>query len=399
MQKLCKYLLFNAIVFILIALSNCTVENFSLQALQDVIFEIFIRRGLFFEIVFFGEFSKNTSRPFSEVIRRLSGNQTILISNYDTFCPKQIKSSALFFVDSDSNTNLTEITFTRLHPGFMKFLFVFEDESVDLMPFQINPGRESGRVVQYSYFLLKSQRDLELKTFEWWTEKACNTPQLVTLNTFKADSEDWQKPLEIHDKFLNFHNCTIKSLSNTFVLPVLDVSKKEGYVFINQFGVKVLAKREVLEVRLVNIIAECGNFTPQRALLHDFGYRIGFAFSCVQDLQQEDFVMHHESVFTKLFNVTCNYAFHQQTLVTMYSPPDPYTNYEKMVMPFDVDTWMYIGITFLAAFIIIFFINFLPKRFRDVIYGERVTSPTLNTIGTFFGYVWILHHIICITFT
>lgn len=385
MQNFCKYLLVNALFLSLFSLSDCTMENLSLQALQDVIFEIFIRRGLFFEVIFYGEFSKNISKPLSEVIRRLSGNQAILISNYETFCPKQMKSSAIFFVDAYSKTNLTEIKFSYNFPSHMKFLFVFEDESIDLMQFQANPGRENGRVVQFSYFFVKSQRDFELKTFEWWTEQACNTPQLLTLNTFNTTLGNWQKPLEIQDKFLNFHNCTVKSFSNTFVIPMIDVAKKKGYVYFNPQGVGVLAKREALEIRLINIIAVRGNFTPQRALIHDFGYRIGLGFGCVQDLQHEDFVIHYESVFTKLFNLTCNSVFHQQALITMYSPPEPYSNYEKMIMPFDTDTWLYIGITFLSAFVIIFFINLLPKRIRDVIFGERVTSPTLNTVGAFFG--------------
>ena len=69
----------------------------------------------------------------------------------------------------------------------------------------------------------------------------------------------------------------------------------------------------------------------------------------------------------------------------MYSPPELYTNYEKMVLPFDVATWMYLGITFGVTFAVIFVIKLLPKVFKETCFGQNENSPAFNVIRTFFG--------------
>ena len=81
----------------------------------------------------------------------------------------------------------------------------------------------------------------------------------------------------------------------------------------------------------------------------------------------------------------CNSVFFQDAGYVMYSPPEPYTNYEKMILPFDPTTWMYLGFVFGCAFIMIFIMNLLPPVFKDIFYGKNVKMPSFNVIGTFFG--------------
>jgi hypothetical protein len=67
------------------------------------------------------------------------------------------------------------------------------------------------------------------------------------------------------------------------------------------------------------------------------------------------------------------------------TPSEKYTNYEKMVMPFDDDTWYYLFITFGVAFFVVFIVNKMPKKYQDLIFGSGVKMPAYNIVGTFFG--------------
>jgi hypothetical protein len=63
---------------------------------------------------------------------------------------------------------------------------------------------------------------------------------------------------------------------------------------------------------------------------------------------------------------------------------EEYSSYEKLTFPFDFHTWFLIFFTFVAAFLVIFIINFTSVRIRNLVHGEQVKSPSLNVAAHFF---------------
>lgn len=63
-------------------------------------------------------------------------------------------------------------------------------------------------------------------------------------------------------------------------------------------------------------------------------------------------------------------------------PGEPYTGYEKLILPFDTLTWTYLLLTFGVAFFVILIVNNLPKTFQIYLYGDGVNMPSFNVIGT-----------------
>jgi hypothetical protein len=66
-------------------------------------------------------------------------------------------------------------------------------------------------------------------------------------------------------------------------------------------------------------------------------------------------------------------------------PGELYTPYEKLYLPFDFTTWVMLMSIFTLAFVIIFFINLMPRWIQDVFYGVGIRMPAFNVVGTFFG--------------
>jgi hypothetical protein len=71
--------------------------------------------------------------------------------------------------------------------------------------------------------------------------------------------------------------------------------------------------------------------------------------------------------------------------IFVITPGEPYNNYEKMILPFDTETWIYLILTFALTFFVIFIVNFMPRNIQSVIYGENIWTPTLNVVYIFFG--------------
>lgn len=66
-------------------------------------------------------------------------------------------------------------------------------------------------------------------------------------------------------------------------------------------------------------------------------------------------------------------------------PGESYNAYEKLLLPFDQETWIMILITFIIAFLTIFIVNFTSHRLRVLMFGNQVTTPSLNIAAHFFG--------------
>jgi hypothetical protein len=77
--------------------------------------------------------------------------------------------------------------------------------------------------------------------------------------------------------------------------------------------------------------------------------------------------------------------FETENIFFLVTPGETYTNFEKMILPFDSETWKYLLITFGSAFSIIFVINQLSKKVKDLLYGNDVQTPAFNIVSIFFG--------------
>jgi hypothetical protein len=66
-------------------------------------------------------------------------------------------------------------------------------------------------------------------------------------------------------------------------------------------------------------------------------------------------------------------------------PGEDYDGYEKLFLPFDWQTWVWIIILFVAAFGTIFFVYFTKRNIRNFIFGRNVKTPSLNVVMIFFG--------------
>lgn len=66
-------------------------------------------------------------------------------------------------------------------------------------------------------------------------------------------------------------------------------------------------------------------------------------------------------------------------------PGELYTSFEKMILPFDYDTWIVLIITFSLALLLVNIVNHCPHKIKNYLYGKSVQTPLLNIFRIFFG--------------
>lgn len=349
--------------------------NSQVLVLNDAIFELFVHREIPFDVVLYGKRTSVVNDTLNEALRRHLDRYAVRIQQYDH--PREMHrfdSAALIFFDSTwmltECFKLFELS-NNFSSTFKFLLYVSEGISMDnfislLSPWQ--PNANEGHFIQFAYFLIETKEKIELKTFEWWTRMACGVRQFIEVNTFNRTELIWEKPLHITEKFTNFHNCSFLSFSRIFKVFLIDLINDNGVWFLQPELPIIIAKKENVEIKLIDIFASLFNFSYDRTSFKD----------------EKNIEMYHASVsFSR--KLYCGSAWTYHIIHSMISPPEKYTSYEKMIMPFDFLTWMFLIMTFCGAYLGIFITNQMPMRVRDIVFGKRVKVSFLDLMRVFFG--------------
>jgi hypothetical protein len=329
----------------------------SVKAMSDVISEIFVRHEERFDFLILGEPLNESSYVMCEILRKRH--------NVKVYKVKDLKewtgNAAFIFVNSLplllkflNDYNQTQPKLLFYVPKFRNF-----DES--------NFSNSSPHNTN-SYFLFESRTKINLKVFQRWSEKSCDIKHFLTLNSFDKRTKIWKNQLETTENFQNFNGCPLKIFSGVYRLPTFEIIIDLGLSSIHKEIGSLMKRRNRKENEILKIFSEFGNFSIIQGKTK---------FDKDLDVSQFDWIPEP--------HLSCVAAVTQHSLATMYSPSEPYTNYEKMILPFDDTTWTYLILVLCAAFVGILVINQTPRAFKDLVYGSGVKMPSFNVIGTLFG--------------
>jgi hypothetical protein len=140
------------------------------------------------------------------------------------------------------------------------------------------------------------------------------------------------------------------------------------------------------EWNIFKMLSQVGNFTAYYEKSSD-------EILAPKDLGMNEVWLRHHVQMYDILLISCDAymsversIFYKDINIGFIIPPsEAYSNYDKLLMPFDFDTWIYLISTFTGAFLLIFIINLMPKFFQNLVYGQNVKSPSFNVIGSFFG--------------
>ncbi|KAL7015704.1 hypothetical protein ACKWTF_016613 [Chironomus riparius] len=230
---------------------------------------------------------------------------------------------------------------------------------------------------------------IELKTLEMCIPIiSCNSRNWETINIFNKSSNAWSQFPNIPKKHQNLNG-------NVIELGLFPNSPINRFKLINN-DTKVVVSGIASDI--ARIVAEKYNFTiyfqpfapPKEAT-----GRKGYAFEAVRINGVErmptiflDIVRvigGHKFMATGEFGYCMTQPFMNLNKYFIVTPGDLYTSYEKLTWPFDYTTWVFIASNFLAAFLVIFIINRLDRKFQAILYGQNIRYASLNVVSTFFG--------------
>lgn len=245
---------------------------------------------------------------------------------------------------------------------------------------RINTSKRQTPIIQYEYFVIEEEKSIRLLTFVWYSLRKCNTSQLIEVNRFDKTSERWQNKDFKIDKFTTFFGCRINFLFKggmpEFASIAIDYENKA--------------------------ISDCQGYICN--IVKDFSLPLNYTYhmnmhNSTHPLWPEipTDVYIRESTLNLKFVADSNYKtlatrpiYHLNQYITV-TPGEEFDGYEKLVLPFDENTWIWIGITFASAFVTIFVLKFVEPSMKNFVVGRGVEEPGLNVFRAFFG----LSQVVC----
>lgn len=349
-------------------------EILIITAINELIDEFYIKHNISYEIINYGDevYQNNLVNNLIKSNKEYSKFKLKHIKNTTAWNHRLTQSAIIFINDTEQQLFFLSqsILDNDFHVNF-RFIFILKngENLKKLVKFNFTNimNVTDGHMVQFSYFVTKSAEKIELYTVDWFQENLCSLPSMILYNVFNTTAKTWRNKLSAN-KFKNFNKCMI----------VIPARINSIYCNVN----KVVGLQGVLP-EIARIAAKKVNFV--------FNYQLIVIKNNSLHVVNNSILTPHIEKYS-VISITRKKAVHTTTSISempfVFLTPlgEKYTNWEKVLLPFDCFTWTLLIITFGVAFLAVFTINKIRFIFlRNLIYGINVQHPAFNILGSFFG--------------
>jgi hypothetical protein len=244
-------------------------------------------------------------------------------------------------------------------------------------------------IKHFHYFLSESKSEIELLTFVWYSPGHCKKPILVKINSFNKNTNLWENSKFKIEKFTNYFGCDILVVTSSYhhTYDYLMYSNNEQNREINCRGVWY---------ETMKALSKSFNFTPK--CLYETKIKIEKKSDYIE-AKQDHFVklifksfddgFNHSNgnhiPFWQIMNEVRVKPYHLDGVYFAVPPGEQFNAYEKLYLPFDKYTWYILIFTFVSSFSTIFVVLCFAPSIKNYVFGENVSSPSLNVAAHFFG--------------
>lgn len=322
----------------------------------------------------------------SVVINLKEENVPFRIRNFDTSGDENIftvNESSIMTFDSVKKLNFfnSKVSLTNSYANPFKFYVhcenaTFDDISLlkanDILKRSERKGigefqNEMTEILQFQYFIIDEASKMSLVTFVWYTPEKCSEPQLVEINSFDKETKKWENSNFVMKKFENFHGCRL-------IFGVPKQGPASSYQIVGTDNVDFWGYQLKLIEGMSSSLNFRYSFNPYMHETKEFYFK-----DSAVDLIITQFMINS---FRDKWFYSQPYMFQNHYIAV--PPGEKYTKYERLVTPFDSETWTMILSSFIAAYATIAVLNYLNEKIKHHVHGTKF-EPSSNVFAVFFG--------------
>lgn len=221
---------------------------------------------------------------------------------------------------------------------------------------------------------------IEMFSFLPFNGISCGDVNPIKLNEFNGTSMAWVTEILFPKKFRNLRRCSIaagsvdnqpgtiieKLVNGSLRYHGFEVDFAFAFASILNFSLnlKILPSR-------VNTVYPNKTATGLMKAVKDGTVEFIFGIFSIQQLRME--------VFTE------TRSFYNDRTIVVIPPPMLIGTIEKFFLPFELYTWISVGVLLLIACAVITLLKFVPQKLQDFVLGSNIRTEYLNVLNVLLG--------------
>jgi len=314
------------------------------------------------------------------------------IQNIDKWNHNLEDSAVILFNNTQDLSQFNSIAaYTNLTPKVIKLLIYAENcDNFEKVHAISHYESDIPVITSFEYFIIRRKLTIEFMTFYYFKDNSCNKHNVKLINIFDKNTQKWIKNLENYRNFENFNGCMLtytdtygptfhfnkenKEVQNCMKL---SISSRNASIYPKMLGL-IVNRPDInfngLNYELFEAIGKRGNFTTNYQLKEG-------SYIFVKD---NNFINQSITIFPTILNgyilemVDMTTTFFDINFGIYVNPSECYSNFEKLLLPFDATIWILLLVTFIFTAIVIFVMRFMPQQATILLYGQGITTPALN---------------------
>ncbi|KAG5669170.1 hypothetical protein PVAND_017064 [Polypedilum vanderplanki] len=345
------------------------------KAMVDVIREFYIANDIKFDFIIYGTATNHIKDVINEITKKLTNEISINIMHIKDIeiWDHVLYQSAIIFTKSKKNLEILEensingadkfdLSLRNVFPKQFKFLTYIEKieicDEAENRAFNTDFPFLWPDIRLFEILIIMNNVSINLTARVLFSPNICGKFHLKYLNSFDLKTQKWENELKNFNHFDNFHGCLMTFFVEAGIYLYYD----------NHKSLKLSDKFALGNVKF-------------RGLSHEI----------LEKLTKDLNITRHYTFIDrnggKYMSGTKNFmgTYAIGTFFLIMTQNDLYTNYEKLLMPFDLTTWILLSATISLAFgIILISFNF-PKWLQTLFHGVGMKDPAFKTLGVIFG--------------
>lgn len=333
------------------AKTDVTIDSLAPHAIKSIIDGYFSRNVPSIELIIYNEGSKNSRKivDIVEKLLRLEKSSTTIKLTINSGNLKLTASSIVVFASLKSFLQVyKQITWQSY--GFKRLRHLVYIYGADTKKLAFFPSfSDISYLDRVDILANEGENSINLYSLFLFGENHCDENKIRRINTFERSTKQWQNSNMFMEKYKNFFGCKVKFCDKSLkVEPTMNI-------FTKYFKF----------TRVVD--PKCNEFGFRENSNASFQYRYHFTLG-----------------FNVVFNLSrMGHVIHVEERQFFIPPGELYTSLEKMMLPFDLTTWILIGVTFLNATVIILVLQLCPLRVQRVFFDNGRSQPIVNLVEIF----------------
>lgn len=333
-------------------------RNYVAIAASQLVKKVFVERSELFDIYIGG----NKTQKLNEIATKIMkmNESPVKLFHVDSVENRLVNRSAVLLFD-------TFVSYQDFHQEVevgdeftTKFNFlVIVTEDLDIFSF-------TNMMTVQETFLVESDKTVALTTHITFQQPNCQKWVGVELNEFSKASRKWKTDKFSIEKFKNLNGCQIG-------VGVLFSNRPVSYYELDKAANKYIFKGYGID--FLRDFASYFNFTFKCNYYDDDGKSLNNEINVEQILI---FSWSIRAVHTLYSKRLLSPTFTTSDDIFVVSRNLPYTQYEKMFLPFELEVWICLLVTFSIGTIVIFVLKLFKKSTQYFVFGMRVNTPFMN---------------------